>query len=189
MVITALAHGPMQVFFHLIINNSYDPLIHALPLSLVEKMEAAQVNEDEDNLPNRTESETRLAPNGSQQDKPEAAGRPEKEKIASTSSGGDSEASHDSGGGVAKEYDFMAAKNMKERQKEEDSYGFSHPAASRPQRIVWLPLAHGPVGELSKSEARECLDHGVIVSLVDAEMNEKGKVAITGPPPDLVREE
>ncbi len=44
----------MQVFFHLIINNSYDPLIHALPLSLVEKMEAAQVNEDEDDLPNRT---------------------------------------------------------------------------------------------------------------------------------------
>ncbi|KAK0421516.1 hypothetical protein EV421DRAFT_1917173 [Armillaria borealis] len=83
----------------------------------------------------------------------------------------------------------MAAKNMKERQKEEDSYGFSHPAASRPQRIVWLPLAHGAVGELSKSEARECLDHGVIVSLVDAEMNEKGKVAITGPPPDLVRED
>ncbi|KAK0474157.1 hypothetical protein IW261DRAFT_1341695 [Armillaria novae-zelandiae] len=193
---SAVAEGALMVvliiftvFFHLIINNSYDPLIHALPLSLVEKMEAAQVDEEEEDLPNRTGSKTRLAPNSSQQDKPESADRPEKEKIASTNSDGDSEGSHDSGGGVTKEYDFMAAKNMKERQKEEDSYGFAHPAASRPQRIVWLPLAHGAVGELSKSEARECLDRGVIVSLVDAEMNEKGKVDITGPPPDLVREE
>jgi len=68
-----------------------------------------------------------------------------------------------------------------------DYYGFSHPAASRPQRTVWIPKDH--LG-LSEEEERACWDKGIDISTKDAEMNEKGEVELTGDsqPPDMVRE-
>lgn len=68
----------------------------------------------------------------------------------------------------------------------EEDYGFAHPAASRPQRTVWLP--RDTLG-LAEEEERGCRDAGVDVSLADATMNEKGKVDISGSPPDLIKEE
>lgn len=68
-------------------------------------------------------------------------------------------------------------------QEEEESYGFAHPAASRPQRIVWIPKdTLGLIGQ----EVRACKEAGVRVSHVRAVMDETGKVGIDGGPPDMI---
>jgi calcium permeable stress-gated cation channel len=70
---------------------------------------------------------------------------------------------------------------QKEEQSEEDEYGFAHPAVSRPQRTVWIP--EDVAGKYEK-EVRDCEEAGIDVSTRGAEMNEKGKVNITGAPPE-----
>lgn len=72
-----------------------------------------------------------------------------------------------------------------EKTKSEDDYGFAHPAISHPQPTVWLPKDTLGLGE---EEARACTEFGVEASTKDAFMNEKGKVDITGVPPDMVWE-
>lgn len=79
-----------------------------------------------------------------------------------------------------------AGPNSTSKAKTEEDYGFAHPAASRPQRTVWLPV--DTLG-ISREEERACREAGVDVSSKDALMNEKGKVDIRGTPPDLIREE
>ncbi|KAG6840700.1 hypothetical protein C0991_005003 [Blastosporella zonata] len=65
--------------------------------------------------------------------------------------------------------------------KEPEDYGFAHPAASRPQRTVWLPKdSFG----LAEEEERACKEAGVDASTDDAQINEKGKVDISGAPPN-----
>ena len=68
-------------------------------------------------------------------------------------------------------------------EEDEESYGFLHPAASRPQRTVWIPrdVLGGYV-----VEERECRDEGVRVGHERADMDEKGRVGVSGGPPDLV---
>lgn len=72
------------------------------------------------------------------------------------------------------------------QQKSEEEYGFAHPAASRPQRTVWIPRDEMGLGE---EEARGCGEAGVGCSLEGARMDGRGKVEISGAPPDLVGEE
>jgi hypothetical protein len=69
------------------------------------------------------------------------------------------------------------------QEAEFESYGFAHPAASRPQRIVWIPK--DTLG-LTEEEVRGCEEASVRVSFVDAKLDETGKVGIDGGPPDLV---
>ena len=69
-------------------------------------------------------------------------------------------------------------------EKEEVDYGFAHPAASRPQRTVWIPRDEFGWAE---EEARACRDAGVLVSDVHATMNAKGGVDVSGGPPDYIR--
>ncbi|GLB42058.1 putative extracellular tail, of 10TM putative phosphate transporter [Lyophyllum shimeji] len=77
------------------------------------------------------------------------------------------------------------AKDMQARKTEEE-YGFAHPAVSRPQRTVWLP--RDAMG-MAEEEERACRDAGVDVSYRNAVMDERGKVDVSGSPPDLVGEE
>jgi hypothetical protein len=81
--------------------------------------------------------------------------------------------------------DIVLGVDPKKYQLREEEYGFAHPAASRPQRIVWLPL--DPLG-LVKEEVKANREAGVDVAVQDAVMNEKGKVEILGPPPDAIQE-
>ena len=69
-------------------------------------------------------------------------------------------------------------------EKEEVDYGFAHPAASRPQRTVWIPRDEFGLAE---EEARACKDAGVSVSDVHASMDAKGGVDVSGGPPDFIR--
>lgn len=72
---------------------------------------------------------------------------------------------------------------VRSAEEDEGSYGFLHPAASRPQRTVWIPrdVLGGYV-----VEERECGDVGVRVGHERADMDEKGRVGVSGGPPDLV---
>ncbi|TFK34488.1 hypothetical protein BDQ12DRAFT_689686 [Crucibulum laeve] len=70
-----------------------------------------------------------------------------------------------------------------QKKKTEEDYGFAHPAASRPQRTVWIPTDE--LG-LSADEKAACRAAGVDTSARNAVMDAKGKVDITGGPPDMV---
>lgn len=60
---------------------------------------------------------------------------------------------------------------------------FYHPASVEPQPTIWLP--RDPLG-LGEAEERANRAAGIKVSTVDAVMDGKGHVDISGPPPDLV---
>lgn len=150
----------MKAAFNIIINNSYGPLLHALPLSLADKTYGA--------APSNTERE-----------------RESEDGAAVAAAGGKTSAgsSLEDQGSSKKD---PAGPNSTAKAKTEEDYGFAHPAASRPQRTVWLPV--DTLG-ISQEEERACREAGVDVSSKDAQMNEKGKVDIRGAPPDLIREE
>jgi hypothetical protein len=57
---------------------------------------------------------------------------------------------------------------------------FNHPASVDTQRIIWVP--DDGLG-LGKAEVEDMRKRGMEASLEKAEMDEKGKVKITGPPP------
>jgi hypothetical protein len=65
-----------------------------------------------------------------------------------------------------------------------EDYGFAHPAASRPQRIVWIP--DDSLG-LGREEVQVNQDVGVKATTQNAKMDESGKVDVTGPPVDLMK--
>jgi hypothetical protein len=69
-------------------------------------------------------------------------------------------------------------------EEQEESYGFAHPAASRPQRTVWIPKDEFGLAE---EEERACREAGVLVGDVHATIDAKGKVDISGGPPDLIQ--
>jgi hypothetical protein len=150
-----------KVLFQMLISNSFGPLKHALPLSLADKTFSA--------VPGGERSETVITNNGAQEahemTEPKGAGGV---KRASTMQQTENE-----------EYegltDQQKAGNRVPRVKSEEEYGFAHPAASQPQRIVWSP--HDRLG-LAAEEERGCREAGVESSVKDAEMNEKGKVGI-----------
>ena len=75
------------------------------------------------------------------------------------------------------------APDLAAQEEEFESYGFAHPAASRPQRIVWIPK--DTLG-LTEEEVKGCEEARVRVGFANAKMNESGKVDIDGGPPDLI---
>jgi hypothetical protein len=150
----------IQAFYHLIINNSYGPLLHALPLSLAERTYTA---------PAITRETTEAASPLNQQ--PSIP-------LNSTSAG---ESEHES---KAKDK-TPAALDASAEAKMKVDYGFAHPAASRPQRTVWLPKDTLGIAE---EEVAACKELGVHASSKRAVMK-NGKVDIIGPPPDLILEE
>ncbi|KAJ7686662.1 hypothetical protein B0H17DRAFT_984958 [Mycena rosella] len=155
------------ILFQMLINNSYGPLKHALPLSLADKTFSAAAP---------VERAGTAGPNGAEAEA--EAHEMTESKLPRTSDATGHE--HEEHEGLT---DQAKVGNRAARIKSEEEYGFAHPAASRPQRIVWFPRDR--LG-LAEEEERGCRAAGVDVSLKDAEMNEKGKVDITGPPPDLV---
>ncbi|KAJ7728429.1 hypothetical protein DFH07DRAFT_851183 [Mycena maculata] len=152
------------IMFQLLIDNSYGPLRHALPLSLADKTFNAAAER----------AETAQTPDGSETHEMKEAKKLEREGTVPQVS------EHEEYEGLR---DDQKVGDRAARVKSEEEYGFAHPAASRPQRIVWFPRDRLGLGE---EEERACREMGVNTSLHDAEMNEKGKVDISGPPPDLV---
>ena len=145
-----------KVLFQLFIGNAYAPLKHALPLSLADKTFNGNAGVER--------SDT-------------AVTAPESHEMTETTAGTRKNEEYE---GLT---DRQREGNRAARMKSEEEYGFAHPAASRPQRIVWFPRDR--LG-LAEEEERGCREAGVDCSVKDAELNDKGKVDISGAPPDLV---
>ncbi|KAJ3734584.1 hypothetical protein DFJ43DRAFT_1063453 [Lentinula guzmanii] len=166
-------------FFHMVINNMYTPLKHALPLSMVEKM-----HHEEMPAPNEQGTSSSRAKN--ETDRLETKGvrgaSVDDDRLKLQSSSNENDIERQSNGD-----DSIQPTPDRPTPRAEDSYGFAHPAASRPQRTVWIPKDQ--LG-LAVEEEKACRERGIDVSTKDAEMNEKGKVNLTGDgqPPDLVVE-
>jgi len=152
------------VFFHLMINDSYGPLLHSLPLTLADHIgEEPTVASDTPSV--EEESHNAVA----------------EKKVANAA---DPEAQHGAAGaGQSTDIEEDGASSDDEpdmKPREQTDYGFAHPATSRPQRTVWM--AKDTLG-LSSEELAALRERGIDVSCEDAEMDAKGDVTITGPPP------
>ncbi|KAF9067098.1 hypothetical protein BDP27DRAFT_1329517 [Rhodocollybia butyracea] len=170
----------LTVFFHIIINNMYNPLEHALPLSMVDKM----YQEEEPSSVDRGEGSSRIRSDEHEMGHIEGKG------VRGASVDDDqlklrSDNSPSNEGRL--DHEEITPTPDRPAPVAEAEYGFAHPAASRPQRTIWIANdRHG----LAQEEKRACLDKGIDTSTENAEMNEKGKVELTGDaqPPDLVWE-
>lgn len=150
------------IFFQMMINDSYGPLIHSLPLSLADR--------------------TGEEPTRSSETPRESEESRDNEKKAAVIS--DLEAQEDVGVGSTKGKGAASPSSDDEadiKPREQPDYGFAHPAASRPQQTIWM--AKDTLG-LSAEEMAALRERGIDVSTVDAEMDAKGDVTIQGSPPD-----
>ncbi|KAL1745478.1 hypothetical protein HDZ31DRAFT_81894 [Schizophyllum fasciatum] len=210
----AVAQGALMVvliiltaFYNLILMNSYGPLLKALPLSLKDKTFGYEEDEDEeaaDAANGKRKSTFYQAAEGEKgvssgveprqigdgQEKRRttfaADGKSEKDVTVRDFAAGDVEAGEGNHEYPPSKIEDKGAPRVFPQPKSADEYGFAHPAASRPQRTVWIPaddLGHG------EEEARACREAGVNASTRDAIVDPKGKVDILGPPPDVVRED
>lgn len=183
----------ITAFFHTILNNSYGPLIHSLPLTLAHKSYGMPHNgendeeiggDDGDDFGGDEEASPVKESNG-QQTIAVTAGkrlaRPEDDitsgKPLPPSSSVLAEVQHNQGPGPSADY---GASVPVEGKRNEGPTDFNHPASVEPQRIVWLP--QDPLG-LGDIEARELNAKGVEASTENATMDPKGTVDIHGHPP------
>ncbi|PPQ71906.1 hypothetical protein CVT26_007201 [Gymnopilus dilepis] len=141
---------------HIIINNSYGPLLTALPLSLQHRTYSAPTIEARPHSPTTTDPESRSAQPSIEAENPAL---------------------------LPSSQDKPADADKLEKEEDEEGYGFAHPAASRPQRTVWIPKDSLGLGAKEKLECRE---RGIKVSDANAVMDESGKVDVSGYPPDLI---
>jgi len=163
--------------YHMILNDSYGPLLHSLPLSLVDRESQDDVNasphSSEENVKaplrekNGNASGVEMTPSRSSHSQRRKAPR----------------ASEDH------ELGEMNGNGRNKQVEREERYGghadFTHPAL-QPARIIWLPV--DPLG-VAQEEARDISARGIDVSTRGAIMNEKGTVDIdTYPPGEKPRE-
>jgi len=173
----------VTAFFHMVLNNSYGPLLHALPLSLADKSygmnnhngeEAAVVGENRDqgfggdkviggdnkvtssNLQARKRNPRDSDPELDQQQAPVTGRQP-----------------------VAGNHD-MRKSVPEEGKHNDDPTDFYHPAAVEPMRIIWIP--QDPLG-FAQGEEAGMRESGIESSTQHAIMTQKGTVEIDGPPP------
>ena len=177
-------------------DNSYDPLIQALPLTLAD--------EDQE-LPdaNRQAAERELEDNASATSVDVAQTEKQQEHEMRTRNGArDSGGSGTSDKACAKvaESSQTASPNpntlappdpednrrlsqvsMRGIDEDEGPKDFYHPASVEPQQTIWMP--HDTLG-LCEAEEAAMRERGIRVSSADARMDEKGQVDISGAPPE-----
>jgi len=151
----------------MVIVNSYSPLKSALPLSLADKTYDA--NQSEEDLGDDLEP------------KPEQSGKSVSEPRTSQ------DAAYAENGGRRP---ALVEGKPKDEEAEEDEElhdftidgpkDFDHPASVETQRIIWVP--DDGLG-LGKAEVEDMMKRKIQASLEKAEMDDKGKVKIHGPPP------
>jgi len=159
--------------YHMVINNSYDPLLYALPLTLAPRsygMTAAQEDapgEDDEDFGGTEES--------SQQDVEKPKPKPKSDLVPPDTTEGTVQANR--GPEPSREY---GASVPVEGKRNEGPTDFNHPASIEPQRIIWIPA--DPLG-LGVIEAKALNAAGVEASTEHATMDNKGHVDIDSHPP------
>ncbi|EUC55080.1 RSN1-overexpression rescues sro7/sop1 in NaCl-like protein, putative [Rhizoctonia solani AG-3 Rhs1AP] len=176
--------------YQFIINDSYNGLLHALPLTLAHKSHGMpkehHPSQDEDLV--RDEDDMRERDFG-RQSSSDSARRPlnkdgqplTAEQQAKLDQLQQEHAEHEMQARTAPRKTEKYGKNVAEEGKRNDGpEDFEHPAAVEPQRVVWLPK--DPLG-VAEAEERELKQQGIEVSTENAVMDEKGHVELTGAPP------
>ncbi|EIW55322.1 DUF221-domain-containing protein [Trametes versicolor FP-101664 SS1] len=183
------------IFFHMIINNSYGPLNHYLPLTLADSTfstdpNAAAAAQELDDQASYKEGD---AENG---EKRIARKRISPSRSIDSQSSGAATRGKAMGVSTVEDTATPGSPGIEQDEEEEDTPNsitgvdedagpkdFYHPASVEPQPTIWLP--RDPLG-LGEAEERANRAAGIKVSTVDAVMDGKGHVDISGPPPDLV---
>ncbi|EJF57403.1 hypothetical protein DICSQDRAFT_183264 [Dichomitus squalens LYAD-421 SS1] len=185
-------------FFHLIINNSYGPLIEYLPLTLADvthksgreqnaieqeiedgdsyDAEAVEAKGDANAMQKRT-ARKRVSGDSQQSGRDDA----DKTKVRDTDVEAGEPTSPSSVSPTRTDKD-KESNDSSVRGVDEDAgpKDFYHPASVEPAPIIWIP--RDPLG-LGEAEERACKEAGLAVSTQDAVMDAKGHVDISGPPP------
>ncbi|EJD05444.1 DUF221-domain-containing protein [Fomitiporia mediterranea MF3/22] len=168
--------------FNLMINNSYGPLLHYLPLSLADKAhgvaghidELAAVGDDRASSSGAARADSDPTgdggPTGKSKSIPDSSRAVEKRSMDTTGSRSDIEKTERTG----------LVRPRGDGQPDLEVNDFYHPAAVEAQRIVWIPADRLV---LHKAEERGCIEDGVDASSLNARMDEKGRVEVDGPPP------
>ncbi|KAG8926837.1 hypothetical protein FRC01_008317, partial [Tulasnella sp. 417] len=156
--------------FHLILNQSYGPLLTALPLTLAHKSYGMPKQQS---LPSGEPGDD-MAEENAEADAEEAAEGKKPARDARVPTDG-----------------FDKAKQIENGDDEDDvrplqepvqatPTDFNHPATVEPQRPIWIP--RDELG-LAEAEAKAMLAEGIDASMKSADMNERGKITIDGRPP------
>ena len=116
------------------------------------------------------------------EEKEGSSSSPYKKKRFSVSSD-DNKNTHSDDEKLAEQKLTKDAPDVAAQEEEFETYGFAHPAVSRPQRVVWIPK--DTLG-LTEEEVKGCEEAKVKVGFRNAKLDETGKVDIDGGPPDLI---
>ncbi|KAH9917178.1 DUF221-domain-containing protein [Fomitopsis serialis] len=182
-------------FFHIILDNSYDPLIQALPLTLADE------DREVDNNRRVAEQDLRDDASVTSMDAAQAEKRHDQEMRARNGSQGSGDTGKarsktfervEDGADVVPDPNSLAPRDAGENHRlsqlsvagideEEGPKDFYHPASVEPQQTIWVP--RDPLG-LCEAEEAAMRERGIRVSSAEARMDEKGHVDISGAPPD-----
>ncbi|GJE85442.1 DUF221-domain-containing protein [Phanerochaete sordida] len=195
---SAIPEGALMVvlivftaFVHIIIDNSYGPLIHALPLSLADKTGGFDINREAAEQDLRDNSSTADGHSIAEGDLKKDPTR--RSSVTSTAFASAQSSPDPAGAEPAKDAQDLEARErgddartanppaIKPVDEDAGPKEFYHPASVEPQRVVWLP--HDTLG-LAEEEEREIRAAGILVSTAGAVMDEKGHVDVSGGPPD-----
>ena len=169
----------------MIINNSYGPLLHSLPLTLADKSygmpkhtssrESVKIGENKDGYGGTPEANADSKPTPAPADSSSEEDDADAEKRANRQR-------RSMAGKQAVKKDFGKSVPMEGKRNEEPT-DFYHPASVEPMRIIWLPK--DTLG-FAEGEVAGCKMEGVEASCDHAKMDAKGHVDIDGHPPGML---
>lgn len=166
---------------HIIINNSFNPLLYSLPLTFANRSYGTTTEEEDDLSIAEADAE-----GFGGDDKPEkdnvtrrrrTGGHDSSENIVTEKT---TPATDLQKGSSAQASNAYGASVPTEGKRNEGPTDFNHPATVEPQRIIWLPQDGLGLAEL---EVQSLAAVGVIASTENATLDEKGKTSIQGYPP------
>lgn len=165
------------------INNSYGPLISALPLSIADKTYNAEGSLEDVNVRSSDEKrrDTIDSAIGASTSQPGPSQFLGPESPVQTQSIIKRTHSTDSLSDPIPDAYFDDFRFSQHADGTVD-YGFAHPALARPQRVVWIP--DDTLG-LGKEEVKANEASGVLATTAGASMDEGGSVKVDAPPVDL----
>jgi hypothetical protein len=179
----------ITVLFNLVLNSSYGPLIHALPLTLADKSYGMGNNENHRDI-GMDDGDDFGGSSPKPQAKPDVdpfaakdadIKRKEEETMRARAAASAKTTGLQSidGPGPSKPYGDSVGVEGKRNDGPTD---FNHPASVEPQRVIWLP--EDPLG-LGPAEAKALEKAGVESSTENAVMDAEGHVDVQGHPPGM----
>jgi len=173
-ILTVVLIG-VTALYHMIINNSYGPLLHSLPLTLAPRSYDMMAEMSQKDVPGEDDEDFGGTEDSSHQD----GGKPTPKVDEVNPPPGPAEGIVQSNQGPEPSKEYGASVPV-EGKRNEGPTDFNHPASIEPQRIIWIPA--DPLG-LGEIEARALNAAGVEASTEHATMGDKGHVDIDSHPP------